>query len=144
MGMAIAIRVMNTFTQFCGDGDSAPHEVFNAIALHLPEFAAVSLERRRQRRVEIARSFDKPRRSHVRTAKKAGRQQLESTPREQVPKVAACGPQVHDHRILLKRKASGTGLSDDGKRSIFRLRKRPVPKLSAVVGGKSDSDSGKA
>ena len=132
------IRVMNTFTQDESEGDSEPHKVFNAIALHLPEFAGLSRERRRKH--GAARRLDDSRRSDLRAAKEAVRRELESPQQEPAPVVPASVTEARDHKIRLKRKkAFGTGSSADGKHSIFRLRKRPVPKLASVGDGKCAS-----
>lgn len=120
---------MNTFNLDGIEGDSAPHQAFNSMALQLPEFAALSRERRRQH--GAARRLDDARRADLRAAKEAARRELESTQREPAPVVPASVTEARDHKIRLKRKkASGAGSSADGKHSIFRFRKRPAPKLA--------------
>jgi hypothetical protein len=130
---------MNTFTQFCGDGDSTPHKVFHAIALHLPEFAALSRERRRQHRVagaRVARKLDDERRSELRAAKGAVRRERESTQRQLSPVLAASVTKACDCKIRPKR---GSRTGSGAERGIFRLRKRPTPKIATVVDEKSES-----
>jgi hypothetical protein len=139
MRMGMPIRVMNTFTQDGSEGDSEPHKVFNALALHLPEFAGLSRERRRQHRVDgarEARKLDDERRSDLRAAKGAVGRERQSTQRQLAPVVAASVTEACDYKIRLKR---GSSTASGAERGIFRLRKRPVQKLAAVGDGKCDS-----
>jgi hypothetical protein len=129
---------MNTFITQDGIESDSAHEVFDAIALHLPEFAALSRKRRQQRRVDgarVARKLDDERRSELRGAKGAVRQERESTQRQLSPVLAASVTKVCDDKIRPKR---GSRTGSGAERGIFRLRKRPTPKIASVVDRESD------